>query len=266
MYHSKDELLIKPDQRSDYQPEKGYPKQVIFGHSRKWPRIIGEQAKLTKGLKVHKHTKTSTEDEVDFSFRGRRMKYVYTPEGALALHTQIVRTAMKGARHLINIGCAGGVAEELNIGDKIVCQKAIRESGFGKHLASDDEPAVMSPTVTEALLNVGKSLSAVPELATVWCVHTLYYTANHVAAVLKHQEKPHIVEMESEAGAITAGWLNANYFSNDPVQYGQLAYISDGLPTANKTWEDPFPGNRTEKMVKWKTDSFWIALKTLLEL
>ena len=90
---------------------------------------------------------------------------------------------------------------------------------------------------------------------------TLYYNAQKLAEL---RERPDVVEMESEAGAITAGWLNHNYFGNDKVAYAQLGYVSDCL-FGNSPWQDPFTTDRTPKMISWKRDSLRIALNALLD-
>lgn len=191
------------------------------------------------------------------------MKYVFAPEGTIGIQSEIIKHSMRGAVNIINIGCVGGINPNLQIGSQVICRDAIRDSGFGHLLASMDEEAQTSEYLNKILEETTTILEGTAVIARVWCVDTLYYTYSQLKEALKNPFPPDVVEMELEAGAITTGWLNANFFKNEPRRYAQIGYISDQVPLVEHQWSDPFGGTTTKDMVPWKIKSFEIAINTL---
>jgi len=266
MFYSKDTLLISPENRPDYKKIENYPEIVILGHSTRWPEILSSTSISDPNLTVLNHSLTRYGETVLFLSYGRQILYTFTSEGSLSLHTKIVKAAFNGAKYIINIGCAGSINENLNIGDIVICNRAVKDSGFGNLLATPDQIAVCSPFLNTLLLTNASNLSnktkSFPKsmLGNVWCVNTLYYSKQ---SVLEAKAKGcDIVEMEMETGAITTGWLNENYFNDNPIHYSQVSYISDKLPLSQESWSDVFADGKTNEMIKGKVNSLLVVLET----
>ena len=270
MFYSKDTLLISPENRPDYKKIENYPEIVILGHSTRWPEILSSTSINNPNLTVLNHSLTRYGETVLFLSYGRQILYIFTSEGSLSLHTKIVKAAFNGAKYIINIGCAGSINENLNIGDIVICNRAVKDSGFGNLLATPDQIAVCSPFLNTLLLTNASNLSnktkSFPKsmLGNVWCVNTLYYSKQ---SVLEAKAKGcDIVEMEMETGAITTGWLNENYFNDNPIHYSQVSYISDKLPLNQESWSDVFADGKTCEMIKGKVNSLSLVLEALRNL
>lgn len=266
MFYKKDNILIDPRKRPDYTKIDGYPEIVILGHSTKWPIIFLSISKNDPNIVILDHTLTRYREYIFFRSYGTPMLYIFTNEGSLGLHTEIVKAAMNGAKYIINIGCSGSINEEFHTGDIVICNTAVRDSGFGDLLATPDQIAQCSLDLNLKFLNTASKLSS--ELKTfpkykignVWCVNTLYYSKENA---LKAKEKGcDIVEMEMETGAITTGWINENFFNDNPIQYSQISYISDELPIHGGDWSDVFVDGKTDAMLKGKGDSLLLVLET----
>lgn len=170
---------------------------------------------------------------------------------------------MRGGEYLVNVGCVGGINPELKEGNLVVCREAIRKSGFGVNLATPDEKATTSEQLSILIQETATELSMSAVQANVWCVETLYYTFEQLHELMANGQKPDVVEMEMEAGTITTGWLNHNYFADKPRHYAQVGYISDRLPINEGEWPDPFKGNKTKMMVPWKENAFLTTINAL---
>jgi len=265
MFYKADTLLINPVTRPDYKKIEGYPEVVILGHSTRWPEILSSISISDPNLTVLNHSLTRYEETVLFLSYGRQILYIFASEGSLSLHTKIVKAAFNGAKYIINIGCSGSINENLNIGDIVICNCAVRDSGFGNLLATHDQIAVCSPFLNTLLLNSASNITnktkSFPKsiLGNVWCVNTLYYTKENV---LEAKAKGcDIVEMEMETGAITTGWLNENFFNDNPIHYSQISYISDKLPINGEEWTDVFTEEKSSTMLGGKRDSLSIVLE-----
>ena len=62
--------------------------------------------------------------------------------------------AAYGIRNFINLGTAGGLQANMNIGDIVVCEKAIRDEGTSHHYLPDEECALASRELTTELCAV----------------------------------------------------------------------------------------------------------------
>lgn len=263
MYFESQNSIIQPRARDGYQPIDGYPKHVIIGHSVRWPQIIKNLQSKIPGLHFLNRTKEHCQDFVDFTYNGVAMRYAFAPEGTIGIQTEVIRHALRGADTVTNIGCAGGLDPSLVPGDPVICTEAIRDSGFGRQLATPDEKAVTSEYLNMLLAEVATELFGLATLGKVWCVDTLYYTFAQLQQVLSDPNPPILVEMELEAGAISAGWVNANDRKDNPVQYAQIGYVSDNVPLQKAEWQDPFKPHAPKKMVPWKEQALRIALAAL---
>lgn len=266
MFFESRDVIIRPEKRQGYLNTPNYPRHIIIGHSTRWPTIIKEAQSEMPELSVTSRKKGRNEDEVNFSYKGVPMKYVFAPEGTIGIQTQIIKHSMRGARNFINIGCVGGINPDLSVGSQLVCKEAIRASGFGQLFATADEKAITSESLNAIVLETMQEITNTAVLAQVWCVDTLYYSYAQLQATLLGEVVPDVVEMEMEAGTITAGWLNHNYFPDNQVRYSQIGYISDRVPLEwSSSWKDPFEGSSTKRMIPWKKTSLQIAVEALAQ-
>ena len=59
-----------------------------------------------------------------------------------------------GIKKFVNIGAAGGLQQSMNIGDIVICDRAIRDEGTSHHYLPVEEYAFPCPELTENLCTV----------------------------------------------------------------------------------------------------------------
>jgi len=56
-----------------------------------------------------------------------------------------------GIKKFVNLGAAGGLQQNMNIGDIVICDRSIRDEGTSHHYIPDEKYAFSSPELTENL-------------------------------------------------------------------------------------------------------------------
>jgi uridine phosphorylase len=79
-----------------------------------------------------------------------------------------------GIRKFVSIGAAGGLQENINIGDMVICDRAIRDEGTSFHYLADDMFAYASPELTENLCTAFKRKGIPYSMGSSWTTDAPY--------------------------------------------------------------------------------------------
>ena len=154
------------------------------------------------------------------------------PAAAIILETFIA----SGIPRFVSIGTAGSLQKSVNIGDIVVCDRAIRDEGTSHHYL---EPSVFSYASAELTERAKRSLDKIQTPYTVgtsWTVDAPFRET--VAEVTKYQEEGILtVEMEAAALFTVAEYRN--------VQLAAILTVSDTL--ADLTWNPQFHHPKTQE-------------------
>ena len=152
-----------------------------------------------------------------------------------------------GVKRIMNIGIAGTLQKHINIGDIVVCDKAIRDEGTSYHYLPPDTYAYphsgLTNLITETLDKNGTEYFTGPS----WTIDAPYRET--IAEVTKYQQEG-VLTVEMEASALFALGKHRN------IEVGALFTISDSL--ADLKWRPAF---HSEKTVKGLEKIFEISLE-----
>lgn len=106
-----------------------------------------------------------------------------------------------GAKRFFNIGTAGSLQKESQIGDIILCDKAIRDEGTSHHYLKSSKYAFPSEKLTEKYASALKEKSIMFKTGGSWTIDTPYRETIEEA---KQYQKERIYTVEMEASALFA--------------------------------------------------------------
>ena len=86
----------------------------------------------------------------------------------------IEELAIIGITHIIRIGTAGGMQIEVNAGDLIIAQGAIRQEGTSKEYLPVEFPAIADFNITKALKDAADELGFTNHIGVVHCKDSFY--------------------------------------------------------------------------------------------
>ncbi|OJV93766.1 MAG: hypothetical protein BGO39_15470 [Chloroflexi bacterium 54-19] len=106
-----------------------------------------------------------------------------------------------GVKKFISIGTAGSLQNSSDIGDIIVCNKAIRDEGVSHHYLASDKYAYPSPVLTDRLKSeLTKNDLAYTEGVS-WTIDAIY---RETVAEARHYQAEGVITVEMEASALMA--------------------------------------------------------------
>ncbi len=178
--------------------------------------------------------KDSTGDE--FNLRNELgIKYVNgigPSDAAVKMEGLIAR----GSRRFINIGFAGGLQKELEIGDIVVCDRAIRDDGVSHHYLADEKYVYLSSALTNTLKKKLTSEGIRFTEGTTWTTAAPY---RETIRELKEYQKEGALTVEMEAAALAAV---AEYRG---MEFSAAFVVSDSL--ADFGWKPQFHSEKAAK-------------------
>ncbi len=154
--------------------------------------------------------------------------------GAPIAVTLIERFISRGVNAIINLGIAGTLQPYINIGDIIVCDKAIRDEGTSYHYLPAARYAQASPELTTAIRKQLEKQTIPYHSGASWTTDAPY---RETAYEVKHYQSEGILTVDMEASALFA----LAEFRN--VRMGSIFTISDSL--ADLKWKPAFQSERT---------------------
>jgi uridine phosphorylase len=140
-----------------------------------------------------------------------------------------------GVRRFLSIGTAGALSKSLNIGDVVVCDRAIRDEGVSHHYLPPDKYAHASPALTDRLERALRDQGVSPVRGTSWTIDTPY---RETVAEARHYQQEGVQAVEMEAAALFAV---AQYRG---VELASAITISDSL--ADLVWDPQFHAAPTQ--------------------
>jgi uridine phosphorylase len=151
--------------------------------------------------------------------------------GAPATVMVMEETIAFGAKKFVVLGTAGGIGQNLDIGDIVVCPKSIRDEGTSHHYVKQSKFAFASPNLTKALYQSlkaqkpGRAILHGPS----WTTDAPY---RETVAELKRYRSQGVMTVEMEASAVFAvGRVKK-------VETGAVFVVSDIL--SEKSWKPAF--------------------------
>ena len=154
-----------------------------------------------------------------------------------------------GVKRMINIGVAGTLQKHIDIGDIVVCEKAIRDEGTSYHYLEPDTYAYPHPELTGQIKKILAKNGMEYFTGPSWTIDAPYRET--IAEVLKYQEEG-VLTVEMEASALFALGVHRN------IEVGAIFTISDSL--ADLKWRPEFQSERT---IKGLEAIFEVALNSL---
>lgn len=233
--HSKD-ALIEPKEFMNYLKKIGkYPKfkapeGMIFCYQRTLLKHIIENHEVTKaeGFYGDIYLLKETEDKIavigNFGI------------GAPIAVTLLEELIAFGVKKFMSIGTAGTLQKDIEIGDLMICERAIRDEGTSHHYLKRSKYAYASKEMTEKIKNVLEKNKIKYFIGTSWTIDAPY---RETIAEAKKYQKEGVATVEMEAAALFAA---AQYRK---VEMGALFTISDSL--AELEWKPKFHSEKTEK-------------------
>lgn len=155
--------------------------------------------------------------------------------GAPAAAAALEELAATGTSAFVSIGTAGSLQRDLNVGDLVLCEAAIRDEGVSHHYLPPAKLATAAPAMTEAL-GVALSQAGVPfRKGSSWTIDTPY---RETVAEARHYQAEGVLCVEMEAAALFA------VAEVRGLQVASAFVISDSL--ADLAWDPRFHGPEVE--------------------
>ena len=154
--------------------------------------------------------------------------------GAPAAIVVLEELIVQGIRRFLSIGTAGSLQGSLDIGDIVVCNRAVRDEGTSHHYLSPEKYAHASPAMTNRLIEALQAAGTPYSVGTSWTIDASY---RETVAEVQHYQSEGVLTVEMEAAALFAV---AAYRG---VEMGSLLTISDSL--ADQTWDPQFRSDTT---------------------
>lgn len=106
-----------------------------------------------------------------------------------------------GAQAVASIGTAGGLQPTSQIGDIVVCDRAIRDEGVSHHYVASEKYAYPSASFTERLVERLQTQGIAPARGTSWTIDAPY---RETVAEARQYQREGVLTVEMEAAALFA--------------------------------------------------------------
>ena len=140
----------------------------------------------------------------------------------------IVETlAAVGTRQFINLGTAGALQGEANVGDLIVCDRAVRDEGVSHHYLPPARYASPSLELTKALAASLTSAGRQFKIGPTWTIDTPY---RETFEELRHYRAEGVLTVEMEAAALFAIAEHRNFDAAAGFVISDLLADAESMP------------------------------------
>ncbi len=106
-----------------------------------------------------------------------------------------------GARRFVNIGIAGGLGSNMNIGDFVVCDRAIRDEGTSHHYLEPGQYAYPDPVLTARIAAGLDSAGITYRTGATWTIDAVF---RETVAEARHYASEGALTVEMEAATLFA--------------------------------------------------------------
>jgi uridine phosphorylase len=155
--------------------------------------------------------------------------------GAPAAAAALEELAAMGTAAFVSIGTAGSLQRDLNIGDLVLCEAAIRDEGVSHHYLPPAKLATAEAAMTAALGAALSQAGAPFRVGTSWTIDTPY---RETVAEARHYQAEGVLCVEMEAAALFA------VAEVRGLRVSSAFAISDSL--ADLVWNPQFHGPPVE--------------------
>jgi uridine phosphorylase len=121
--------------------------------------------------------------------------------GAPTAVMSLEELAAYGIDKFINLGTAGGLQKDMNVGDIVVCDRAIRDEGTSHHYLPDEKYAHSSKELTAGLVTAIEERRIRFRIGTSWTTDAVY---RETVEELKQYRGEGVLTVEMEAAALFA--------------------------------------------------------------
>ncbi len=122
-------------------------------------------------------------------------------KGAPAAGLVLEQLAALGASKVISIGTAGGLAPYLEIGDMVICDRAIRDEGLSYHYLPDSKYCTPSGRLTRRLCDRLRANNENFYKGTSWSTDAPYRETAHEVSLYRNEN---VLTVDMEAAGIFA--------------------------------------------------------------
>jgi len=174
---------------------------------------------------------------------GRPVSVASTGIGAPGTAILVEEIAKLGAHTLIRVGNSGGLAPQLELGELVITQGAVRDDGTSRSYVVPEYPAAAHHRVVAALEDAALAAQVPHHIGTTWSLDAFYarnaiatanggmesmsfggYWPSHLEARIRDMRAAGILNCEMEAGAILT---LASLFG---LRAGCICVVSDRTP------------------------------------
>jgi uridine phosphorylase len=121
--------------------------------------------------------------------------------GAPAAAAALEELAAIGTRNFVSVGTAGSLQRDLDVGDLVLCEAAIRDEGVSHHYLPAAKLATASAALTGALRAALRQAGVAFRAGTSWTIDTPY---RETVAEARHYQAEGVLCVEMEAAALFA--------------------------------------------------------------
>jgi uridine phosphorylase len=140
-----------------------------------------------------------------------------------------------GVKEFISIGTAGSLQQDVNIGDIVLCERAIRDEGSSHHYLPLGKYSYPDESFTRKFGSSLKANAVNFRLGTSWTIDSPY---RETVAEAKHYQAEGVITVEMEASALFA----VAAYRKIPI--ASAFTISDSL--ADLKWRPEFHSEQTQ--------------------
>lgn len=211
-------------------PRCNIPKGIIFCYQQSLINHIENNHKTTKdyGFTSELQLLNDTNNQIGIFTR--------IEVGAPIVTMLLEQMIAFGVKKFITIGTAGTLQEDINIGELIICDSAIREEGTSNHYLKKSKYAYASKGMTEKIKKSFQKYNQDYKIGSSWTTDAPY---RETIVKAKKYQKEGIVTVDMESSAL----FSVAKFRN--VQMGAIFTISDSL--AKFKWNPQHFHPSTEK-------------------
>ena len=106
-----------------------------------------------------------------------------------------------GVREFLSIGTAGALQTSNQIGDLIICDRAIRDEGVSHHYVAPEKYSYPSPALTQRLHSALMEAGVQPTVGTTWTIDAPY---RETVEEVRCYQREGVLTVEMEAAALFA--------------------------------------------------------------
>jgi uridine phosphorylase len=134
--------------------------------------------------------------------RGRKIGVVTNfGVGAPAAAVVIEELAVLGIKKLITLGIAGGLLEDIQAGDLVICERAIREEGTSYHYLAPSKYTFSSSKLSQDFVQVLNNMGHKHIMGTSWTTDAPY---RETRRKVEYYRQDGVATVEMEAAAVFA--------------------------------------------------------------